>query len=66
MLFGGGCISVLNDGTTVFAGLSNEKVLQDMGWMFQQKSITQTTSIAQKRLKLALNTKLKKSKFKFL
>lgn len=66
MLFGGGCIAVLNDGTTVFAGQSNEQILKDMGWTLPKKSISYGTSIAQKRLKLALSTKLKKSKSNFL
>ena len=66
MLFGGGCISVLNDGTTVFAGNSSEQVLKDMGWMVATKPASYTTNIAKKRLKLALHAKIKKSKYKFI
>ena len=64
MLFGGGCISILSDGTTIFAGTSSENVLKDMGWKIPVKVVNSTINIAQKRLQLALKTKLKKSRYK--
>ena len=65
MLFGGGCISILSDGTTVFAGPSSQNLLKDMGWTIPLRETNSKVSIAQQRLKLALRTKLKKSKYKF-